>query len=258
MHPIKIADLTVSLVPLILLLFLAVVLIRRKFYVEFPLFSLYTTTALLATVVRLAVTNQPIPYFVVYWTADAILGVLALLSLNEVLKHLFEFDYEQHWWFRLVLPVAALLIALLFLRQPLRPTTTGRITNAVFSFDLGIHSLQVLILVLFVLLDKIFTAASDQYDYGIVRGFGVSACITIFADLARSHFGSGYTFYFTYAPPVGYIAATLIWLHAFVRRPPSRQKLPITIHELLELLGKQAEAVAKLARNWRLWRYSQG
>lgn len=214
--------------------------------------------ALLATPLRVAVRNQPVSYFVVYWTADAILGVLALLALNEVLKHLFESDYEQHWWFRLVLPAAALLMALLFLGQPLRPTTSGRITNAVFSFDLGIHSLQALILVLFVFLDKVFTAASDQYDYGIVRGFGVSACITIFADLARSHFGSGYTFYFTYAPPVGYIAATLIWLHAFVRRPPSRQKLPITIHELLELLGKQAEVAAKIARNWRPWRYSQG
>lgn len=253
----KIADLAVSLVPLALLLPLIVVLIRRRFHVEFPFFSTYAVTALLATGLRLSVANQPVPYFVVYWTADAILGILALLSLNEVLKHLFEFDYEQHWWFRLVLPVAALLIALLFLRQPLRPTTTGRITNAVFSFDLGIHSLQALILVLFVFLDKVFTAASDQYDYGIVRGFGVSACLIIFADLVRSHLGSGYTFYFTYAHPVSFIAATVIWLHAFVRRPPSRQKLPITIHELLELLGKQAEVAAKIARNWRPWRYSQ-
>ena len=253
----QIGDLILRFTAPAILLILVVVFLRRRFYREFPFFLAYILLALVVPVTRVAVRSKPVSYFVVYWTADAILGILALLALNEVFKHLFESDYEHYWWFRLVLPVAALLIALLFLRQPLRPTTTGRITNAVFSFDLGIHSLQALILVLFVFLDKVFTAASDQYDYGIVRGFGVSACITIFADLARSHFGSGYTFYFTYAPPVGYIAATLIWLHAFVRRPPSRQKLPITVHELLELLGKQAEVAAKIARSWRPWRYSQ-
>jgi hypothetical protein len=252
------AYLILSFTPAAILLGLTAVFIRRKLYRDFPFFSGYIAFALLATASRLSVLHKPVAYFVLYWTSEAIYGVLALLSLNEVLKHLFESDYEQYWWFRLVLPAAALLMALLFLRQPLRPTASARITNAVFSFDLGIHSLQVLILVLFVILDKVFTAASDQYDYGIVRGFGVSACITIFADLALSHFGSGNTFYFTYAPPVGYIAATLIWLHAFVRRPPPRQKLPITIRELLEMLGKQAEVAAKMARNWRPWRYSQG
>src|SRR5215467_2474851 len=118
----QIGDLILRFTAPAVLLVLVVVFLRRRFYREFPLFLTYILVALVVPVMRVAVRNQPVSYFVVYWTADAILGVLALLALNEVFKHLFESDYEDHWWFRLVLPTAALLIALLFLGQPLRPT----------------------------------------------------------------------------------------------------------------------------------------
>jgi len=78
--------------------------------------------------------------------------------------------------------------------------------------------------------------------------------VTILADLLRSHFGSAYTIHFAYAHPLGFLAATVIWLHAFIRKPPARQKLPITVRELLDLLKKEAEIAEKIAKNWRFWR----
>lgn len=238
-----------------ILLVLAIVFVRRRFYRDFPFFFVYILFAASADPLRQAVRNMPGLYFWTYWVTEAFLGVSALLALNEVFKHLFEYDYEKRWWFRLSLPTAALVAALVFLIQPVGQVTKYPIRNAVFSFDLGMHCLEILILLLFLLLERVFTAAYDQHDYGIVKGFGVSAGVTILADVARSHFGSGYTVVFSYAPPVGYIIATLIWLHAFLRKPQPRQKLPITLRELLELLKKEAEIVARILRNWKVWRY---
>jgi len=247
------SDLIFWWMPLAILLVLAGVFVVRRFYRDFPFFFSYIAFTVLAALARVSVRGSPLLYFWMYWATDAVLGLLALFALNEVLKHLFSIDYAEHWWFRLWLPTTAFGIAVVFLVLPVGRITPYLSTNIVFSFDLGMHCLEVLILLLFVFLDKILVAAYDQYDFGIVRGFGVSALVTILADLLRSHFGKGFTVYFAYAPPLAYIGATLIWLYAFVRKPPSQQKLPITIRELVELLSKEAEVAQKI-RSWKIWR----
>jgi len=247
-----VAYFAMSFTPAAILLALAVLFVRRRIYRAFPLFFGYVLFAVLATAVRVSVRSQLTAYFWAYWITDAGYGLLALLALNEVFKHLFEFDYKEYWWFRLSLPTAAFVIALVFFVQPMGQVSSYPVRNAVFSFDLGMHCLEGLILILFVVLDKVFAAVYDQYDYGVVRGFGVSAFVTIFADLARSHFGSRYTLVFAYAPPMGYIVATLIWLHAFLSKPPERQRLPITMKELMALMRKQGEAMGKIIH----WKYS--
>src|SRR5262249_1658608 len=184
-----------SLTPAAVLLVLLVLFIRRRFYRGFPFFFGYISFALLSAALRWSVRNAPLSYFLIYWVTEAMYGILALLALNEVFKHLFELDYREHWWFRLWLPTAAFVIPLVFLILPLGRIPSYWPTNIVFSFDLGMHCLEAFVLVLFVLLDKILVAAYDQYDFGIVRGFGVSAAVTILADLLRSHFGKGFTVY---------------------------------------------------------------
>src|SRR5215471_16553856 len=104
------------LVPMTILLVLAVIQLLRGFHVDFPFFFSYVAFAVIATVARIIVRNAPVSYFWVYWITDAVLGILALLTLNEVFKHLFGVDYAAHWWFRLILPAAALIIAFLFVR----------------------------------------------------------------------------------------------------------------------------------------------
>lgn len=248
-------DLILRLSAPAILLVLAVVFLRRKFYTDFPLFFTYILFAPIATALRISVRNQPWPYFVVYWSSEAVFGILALLALNEVFKSMFDLDYEKHWWFRFILPVTAVIIALVFLGQPARPTITLRLTNAVFSFDLGVHVLQAAFMVLFLILEKIVGASYDQHEQGIIAGFGISAGVTILTDLIRLHGGAGYTVYFTYVPPAAYILAAAIWLSAFVKEPPPRQRLPIPISELIELLKKQGEIAELIAKKWKLWRY---
>jgi hypothetical protein len=246
----SVVDLILRFTPAVILLVLAVVFVRRHFYKEFPLFFAYVAFSLIATAARFSVRNEPVPYFVVYWTTDAIYALLALLALNEVFKRVFELDYKEHPWFRFVLPLTALVIAGFFITQPyvLSLAPAARISNIIFSFDIGVHCLEGVILLLFLLLQKILASAYDQYESGILTGFGLAAYITMSADVARSDFGSGFELYFRYAPPLGYILAAAIWLHAFVRKPLPQQKLKIRISELLQLLKRQQEFMDKISK----------
>jgi hypothetical protein len=248
-------DWALRIIPATILLVLGVILVRRNFYREFPFFFAYIVFAPIATVMRVSARAHPKPYFVTYWSTEAVFAILALLALNEVFKSMFDLDYAEHWWFKFILPVMAVAIAMLFLGQPLRPTVSARISNAVFSFDLGVHFLQTIILLLFFVLEKVLGASYDQYEQGIIAGFGISAGFTILVDGLRVHGGAQYTAYFTYVPPIAYILAAAIWLRAFVKEPPPHQRLPIPISELLALLKRQGEIAERINKKWKLWRY---
>ena len=247
-------DWTLRITPAVILLVLVFVFLRRRFHMDFPFFFSYIVYAPLATAVRIFLRTRPFAYFVAYWSTEAVFGILALLALNEIFRSLFASDYEDHRWFRLILPVMATVIGGIFLLEPIRPTNLP-MANAVFSFDLGVHFLQATVLILFLILEKVLGAAYDQYEQGIIAGFGISASVTIFTDLVRFHGGSAYTVYFTYVPPAAYILVTAVWLRAFVKRPPPRQRLPVKLADLLNLLKREAEIAERIARKWRLWRF---
>lgn len=251
----RIGDLILRFSAPAIIVVLVVIFLRRKFYRDFPLFFAYIVFVPIATVLRVSVSAYPKSYYVAYWTTEAVYGLLALLALNEVFKTMFDLNYAEHWWFRFILPTLAIAITIFFLKQPLRPTVTARITNTVFSFDLGLHFLQTLILLLFFVLEKVFGASYDQYEQGIIAGFGISAGFTIVADAIRVRGGSSYTVFFAYIPPAAYILASIIWLFAFVKEPPPRQRLPIRISELIDLLKKRGEIAERMNRKWKFWRY---
>lgn len=240
-----------SWTPIIVLVFIDCIFIQRELYVDFPFFFSYISYALLAAALRAVIRNSPVAYFYTYWITDAILSLLALLALNEVFKHIFVFDYKQRWWFRVVLPITSLLIAAVFITQPLRPYQNP-IANVAFSFDLGVNCLEALILLLLLFLDTVLMATKNYRDFGVVAGFGVSASVTILAELIRFHFGNKFARGFSYGPPTGFIVATIIWLVTFLRKPPAQERLPITFHELAGLLQKRAEFVQKLRRTRKL------
>ena len=165
-------------------------------------------------------------------------AVLALFAVNEVFKRIFELDYEVYPWSRVLLPGLSVAISVIFLWGAMHPAHSGigRITTAIFSFDLGVHCVEGLLLLLFLALRWYFSAAWSRYDYGILIGFGVSACTTLAADAARSVFGTRSEAYFVYVPPMGYLAAALIWLWTFSAKPQPPEGRPIA--DLLNLVRR--------------------
>jgi len=84
-------------------------------------------------------------------------------------------------------------------------------------FDVGVNGIAGIFLPLVIVLVLIFAVPWPRYEMAILGGFGVCAYTTMLSLLLRFQGGSRYDLLFRYGPPFGFIAATLIWLFAFIR-----------------------------------------
>ncbi|HLJ30344.1 MAG TPA: hypothetical protein VKY85_26805 [Candidatus Angelobacter sp.] len=242
-------DLVLALIAPVILVILIFIFVRRGLYREFPFFFVYILYSPLAT--ARAFIHRPMLHFVCYWITEAIYGILALLVMREVFRRLFALPSASFRWFRwlLSLTVLALLIVTLWetFYHPLRHGRIPRWVSGIYWFDVGVHALEGTILLLVLALTTVFPVAWRQYEFSILTGFGISASVTMVADLLRFQFGSNYETFFRYGPPIAYIAATLIWLQAFFR-PPKTTRPQMDLDELLEVVRRSRELMEKLLK----------
>ncbi len=246
-----IRDLTLSFASPVILLVLAFVFRRRKLHREFPFFFTYSLYAAAAGILRGTIDPDRFVYFVLYWVSEALYGVLALLVLREVFHRVFTLAYSNYRWFRWVLPITMLILLNVTLWEtfyhPLRHGRIPRWVSGIYWFDVGVHALEGTILLLVLALTAVFPVAWRQYEFSILTGFGISASVTMVADLLRFQFGSNYETFFRYGPPIAYIVATLIWLQAFFR-PPKTTRPQMDLDELLEVVRRSRELMEKLLK----------
>ena len=252
-------DLILSFTAPAILLVLALIIVRRRLYREFPLFFTYVVFSAVVGALRETAIDHRFLYFWLYWITEALYGILALLVLREVFHRVFALPYEAYRWFRFLLPAALFIIlGFSFLEAVIHPRGGGyipRLITAIYWFDLGVHALEGTVLLLVVALIVVFPVAWRQHEFGILAGFGVSACITILADLMMLQAGSRYETFFRYGPPIAYVLATIIWLHAFLRPPQTRSQSQIEPDEMLEIVRRSRQLLEKIERALRLRRH---
>lgn len=225
--------------------------VRRRLYRRgmYPFFFTYTLYSILVTLFRALLSNRPIEYRTFYWSTELAYGVLALLSLNEVFKRLFRLDYEEYPWLRLVLPsiVVAISGGLFIWWRFVYKTSTGEhfgfLASAFVSFLQGVHTIEGIILVVFMMFWAWFVPGWNRYDYGVLLGFGVSGLVTMTADMVRFTSGHGYQLWYTYAPGIAYILVTLIWLHAFWPAPVPRRTPLLHFNAMIEQMKRDNEMI---------------
>lgn len=226
-----------------LLLGVITLLVTRKLYREFPFFFTYAAFSIAAHVFRHIASGHPVGYFIVYWSAEAIYAILALLVIREVFHHVFRVEYQLFRWMRFLLPVTVVVILGFSIYQGMESSAGyNKIRYAkemIYWFDVGVHAFQVVLLLLLFALRLVFPVGWLRYEFGILAGFGCNAIFTTTADLLWFEHGTRYAAFFQYGPPAGYILATLIWLHAFAL-PPEKIKPPdYTLKEAVELINQQ-------------------
>lgn len=229
------------LLPALIQTVLLVILWRRDWYRRgmVPFFVAYNLYSVVIVVPRLLLLDRPV-YIQFYWSTEIMYGVLAILSLNEVFRRTFFLDYEEHPWLRLVFPLTVVMILFgLFLwwRLVYRRPTGGQLSllSAAFvAFNEGVHSVEGILLVLFMVFWLILMPGWNRYDYGILLGFGISGLITMFADMVRFSPGHGYELWYRYAPGMAYLLVTVIWLHAFWQAPQVRLQPLMRFQTMLE------------------------
>jgi hypothetical protein len=241
-------DILLGLVGLIAATWLAIVLVRRKIYHEFPLFFSYVSFSIVFITLRLSISNNYQLFFIVSWTTESIYVLLAIFVLHEVFRRVFAAFYEKRWfWLFFPLVVAAISAIAIAYRLGSPPVQASRLISLILTLGTAVSLVQVAIFGLFFLLVWFHGIRWRDYPFAIVVGFAIIALGSLWGNWSRSVFGTGFNRFFGYAPAVAYIFAVIVWLDTFLR-PPSEPKwsLRITPEQLLEEMRQSTKILQRL------------
>jgi hypothetical protein len=214
-------DIALALTALGLTAWVAVLVVTRKLHREFPFFFVYLILSVIVPLIRLSTSGNYVTFFTVFWTTEALYALVALLALYEVFHEVFLPFYTLWWWFRLLFPGAAVIIAFLSVRNAIHNPAlrNPRPMEIVFALATGVNYFEAALFGLFFALVLLLGVRWRSYPFGIVEGFGLSALGGLLAYGLRSEFGTKYNTIAKYAPPVAYIVGVLVWLDTFLRQP---------------------------------------
>src|SRR5947209_7276480 len=187
---------------------LVAMLVRRKAYREFRFFFWFVVFSIAVDVLRYSVElqqNRKI-YFWVYWITAFLDDIFNLFVLYEVFWRTFREFYRRLKWFWLIFPgavLAALVIALLF-HASVRPPKEPGVITLVFSIEIAIDLIELLLFAVFFLLVKFFALPWQNYAFGIVLGYAVLSIGSWAAYWLRLDPTSAYREFFRYIPPISY------------------------------------------------------
>lgn len=250
----RIIDLISFLLPAAVQLVLLVIMVLRRLYRRgmFPGFFAYTLFSIVVTTPRLVLAGHTLSYAILYWSTEVIYGLLALLSLNEVFSRTFFLDYLEHPRLRLIFPTTVVLIGVgLFVWWRFIYATPagghfGVLGSAFVAFNEGVHSIEGILLVLFMVLWLFLAPGWNRYDYGILLGFGLSGLVTMTADMVRFKTGRSYETWYEYAPATAYAVVTFIWLHAFWSQQSPRLRSMMGLQVMLEQAKRDNELITTI------------
>jgi hypothetical protein len=249
------SDFILGLVVQALQLALIVILVRGKYYREFPFFTFYTVYAIAMSTARFCVMGDDRLYFVLYWLTEGVSGVLELLVLQEAFKPSLRIYYESHRWIRLI----PLLLVLMILGNALyqaahHPVGSGplvRLATGAYWFEVGVRVLEIGVFLLALKLSRRkHHPIGRQHPFGIAMGLGAIACAALLADLLRWKFGHSFGLIFRYLPAAAYMGATAFWLATFAIKEPPQPKL--TMEEIERLHAEQKEIAEWLRKKGHL------
>ena len=200
---------------------LAAVLIYRRWYREFPFFTLYVIGAELVGIARLLSLRFPPMYSRVYWISDAALAALAFLATYELFfKRLFTGFYKTRFY-RVLFPTVAILITVAAACTALIGGHFSALskTTRVFVF------LRLAVLAFFVVLMQIMGRRWGKQEFGIAFGFALDASTSsIFLGLLIH--AANRNAIFNRIAVFAYDIACIIWIYCFWNAPKSEQEVP--------------------------------
>jgi hypothetical protein len=237
----------VSVAGIPLIVAVALVMIWRRLYREFPFFFGYLFVVLTAEIVRHVYLHKSyVEYSYAYWIAEAFIVCVAFLVLYEVfLIRLFP-GFNITPIYRYLFPIAGLIVVALTAAMFLSAPSQGpsRLAVLVGEFTLALNFLQVSVLVFFSCLLLLMSRDWTRYDFGIAFGFGVHASVKLMTTIIRARHGYATT-RFDQLPTIAYTIAALIWLfYLSAGTPPEKEVL------LTPQMADEAKQLKGWLRSW--------
>ena len=213
----KIALITTSALQLVVLY----LLITRRLQKRFFWFLIYITYELCESALRLAASgNRPL-YFKVYWSTAAVGVVLTVMAVRESFLNVFWVHARLKWFAIVTWGCVGLALLYAVLKAWLFPPVHGGWqTAAVIGSEVAVEYAISAVVILYFVFRWIFRIRGQEWESGVLVGFGIYECLALGGFLTRSIFGSRYRIVSEWLPAVAYIIGELTWVLVLVRDEP--------------------------------------
>jgi hypothetical protein len=197
----------------ILQVLLAGVLVYRKTWLHFPLFTTYLLFNLGHGLASLAAYGNKFLYFYVYWIGEAFGIVLGFLVVYEVFKSIFlahEALRKLAGWVFIAALILLVAIAMSILVHA-GPSVKTNISRAVMVLEEATRTIEVGILIVLFMCTSAFGLHWRQSVFGIALGLGIFVSVELIAVTMRSQLSPATHNAFAVVRGLAYITSLIVW-----------------------------------------------
>jgi hypothetical protein len=197
----------------ILQFLLAGVLIYRKSWVNFPLFTGYVIFNFLNGLLSLATRSNLPVYFYVYWVGEAIGIILGFLVLYEVFRHIFLHHSALQNLATFIFAASLIVLAAIavFILVHAGPRLTGNIGRSVLVMEEATRTIELGLLAVLFMCASAFGLHWRQSVFGIALGLGIFVSVELIAVTIRSQASPAVNNEFAIVRILAYMTSLIVW-----------------------------------------------
>ena len=223
---------------------------------KFPVFAAYLIFNTFLTAIGAVTFSNERLYYDFYWITAPVEIALALMAVMEIFWRVFQV-FRLLRWFRFVLPgtIAATLMYSAWQGYRLPPDQATPSGAAIIHATVTSHYVILAVALLFFLLSIFLAVSLPMHQHRFMLGFALVSLAVVFGGSVRMAFGPYSDFVSREGPPLGYLAALLIWLSAALRPVPEQPAFHSLSEahwkKVVENLKIQLHYLSSFARNSR-------
>lgn len=225
-----------------ILAMLAAILVRRKAFTDFPLFSWYIVLSCVVTLARFFAhsgTNRT--YFYTYWISEVALTVGALMASYELFGRRLFPNFHKVRLYRILFLISAVVIITLTV---LTAIESIRIALVFIKITHAFDFLRAAVLFFFGALMLVMGRRWTRYELGIASGFALDTAVFLATFAMWTLRGRTVPKVVNELPVIAFDIASIIWLITFLKseKPELVPTVPVS-PEVLKEARKWEEAL---------------
>jgi hypothetical protein len=193
---------------------LAIVLLARKMWRQFPVFTGYSLFCLLGSLISLELQHKPQIYSYVYWACEGLGFVLGLGVIYEVFKMLLVSYPALHRLARRTFEGTVVFLILLACAVVVFQSAIegSRFVAGFILLEQATRIAQVGLVVFLFSFSRAFGLGWRQHLFGILLGLGIFTTVELVSITMRAHIGILATPTFNVVRALSYDTSMLVWI----------------------------------------------
>jgi hypothetical protein len=199
-------------------------LIFRKLAGRFAIFFAYVLFSIIGLALELWLPKDTLQFYVIHWVLRAMHSTLSLAVIVWIFWPAVELVHRRLGVPGFILPVV--LVAVIdfsfwrTLHHMFSRDWLGQAASLIYSFDLAVGFVEVVIFVLALWLRRHYRKIWGRYSMDIIAGLAAISAATLVAYGTRLGLGNKFEIFFRYLTSLASILVTVIWIITFSRPEP--------------------------------------